>query len=193
MLANANSAAAIDSIAVPDAPWGEVFDKLLQMRGYQPDRVVLAPPLFRPVEATRHTPGIGSLSFEAEQPLDGARLKAALSTIDERYGEALWRIKGVLAIAGMRSRLVLQGVQGLMQVTPSTPWRMFEPQRSRLVLIGRDLDRDWLLAVSHVATVGDKHTEHGDHQNYQSNCCHFKLQLLKHVVPKTPHAFKTSR
>lgn len=146
-IATANSVAAVDVIAVPDAPWGEVFDKLLEMRGYQFDRVVLAPqPVFRAIAAARHTAGVGSVGFEAEQPLDGVKLKAALAAIDARYGEALWRIKGVLAVAGMRSRLVLQGVQGLMQATPSTPWRMFEPQRTRLVLIGRDLDRDWLLA-----------------------------------------------
>lgn len=145
-ISNANSVAAIDSIAVPDAPWGEVFDKLLEMRGYQSDRVVFTPqPVFRPLGA-KHTPGVGSIGFEAEQPLDGLKFKAALAAIDERYGESLWRIKGVLAIAGMRSRIVVQGVQGLIQATPSTIWRMFEPQRSRLVLIGHDLDRDWLLA-----------------------------------------------
>ncbi|WP_295683234.1 GTP-binding protein [uncultured Nevskia sp.] len=146
-ISNANSVAAIDSIAVPDAPWGEVFDKLLEMRGYQSDRVVFTPqPVFRPMGSARHTPGVGSISFQAEQPLDGLKFKTALAAIDERYGESLWRIKGVLAIAGMRSRIVVQGVQGLIQATPSTIWRMFEPQRSRLVLIGRDLDRDWLLA-----------------------------------------------
>jgi len=146
-IANGNSVAAIDSMSVPDAPWGEVFDKLLEMRGYQSDRVVFTPqPVFRPMGAVKHTPGVGSISFEAEQPLDGLKFKAALAAINERYGESLWRIKGVLAIAGMRSRIVVQGVQGLIQATPSTIWRMFEPQRSRLVLIGRDLDRDWLLA-----------------------------------------------
>jgi hypothetical protein len=37
-------------------------------------------------------------------------------------------------------------VQGLIQANPSTVWRMFEPKRSQLVLIGRQLDRDWVLA-----------------------------------------------
>ncbi|WP_273454075.1 CobW family GTP-binding protein [Nevskia ramosa] len=155
-IAAANSVAAVDSISVPDAPWGEVFDKLLEMRGYQFDRVVFTPqPMFRPLAAAKHTPGVGSISFEAEQPLDGLKLNAALAAINERYGEALWRIKGVLAIAGMRSRIVVQGVQGLIQATPSTIWRMFEPQRSRLVLIGRDLDRDWLLAQLGSCVIAD--------------------------------------
>jgi len=121
-----------------------MFDKLLQLRGYQFDRVVFAPAL-TDGNRVEHSRGAGSVLFAAESPLDGARLKAALAAIDQRYGERLWRIKGVLAIHGLRSRIILQGVQGLLQTHPSTPWRMFEPQRTQLVLIGRDLDRDWLL------------------------------------------------
>jgi G3E family GTPase len=140
----ANTAAAVTALDVNRADWDEMFEKLLELRGYQFDRVVFAPQ----AEDTRngaHTRGVGSISFAAEVPLDGAQLNRALSMINERYGEALWRIKGVLAIDGMRNRIVVQGVQGLIQANPSTVWRLFEPKRSRLVLIGRDLDRDWVL------------------------------------------------
>ena len=93
-----------------------------------------------------HTPGVGTVTFEADAPLDGTRLNAALSAITTRYGDTLWRLKGVLAIDGMRARVVLQGVQGLIQANPATVWRPYEPRRSQLVLIGRDLDRAWILA-----------------------------------------------
>lgn len=141
----ANSVAAVEALDVNRAEWGEVFEKMLEMRGYQFDRVVFAPQAADPHTGAAHTRGVGSVAFAAEQPLDGMALNRALAAIHERYGEALWRIKGVLAIAGMRNRIIVQGVQGLIQANPSTVWRMFEPQRSQLVLIGRDLDRQWIL------------------------------------------------
>ncbi len=140
----AQAVAEIVPIDLLNAPWGEMFDALLALRGYQFDRVVWAPKLGAD-NRVEHTRGVGSVLFTADSPLDGARLNAALAAIDARYGERMWRIKGVLAVHGVRSRLIVQGVQGLFQTHPSTPWRLFEPQRSRLVLIGCDLDRDWLL------------------------------------------------
>ena len=139
-VAAANSVAAITALDVTRAPWDEVFEKLLELRGYQFDRVVFTPLDAQVGAGGEHTPGVGTVSFCSEQPLDGQRLNLALAAINERYGESLWRMKGVLAIEGMRARIVLQGVQGLMQATPSTVWRMFEPRRTRLVLIGRGLD-----------------------------------------------------
>ena len=143
-VAQANTVAAVTALDVTRAPWDEVFEKLLELRGYQFDRVVFSP---EGVDSSgaQHTPAVSSISFQAEQALDGMKLNQALAAINERYGEALWRIKGVLAIEGMRNRIIVQGVQGLIQANPSTVWRMFEPKRSRLVLIGRELDRDWVL------------------------------------------------
>ena len=144
-VSEANTVAAVTAIDVTRAPWDEVFEKLLELRGYQFDRVVFAPAGVNSSGAA-HTPGVGSISFTAEQPLDGVLLNKALAAINERYGESLWRLKGVLAIEGMRNRIIVQGVQGLIQANPSTVWRMFEPKMSRLVLIGRELDREWVLA-----------------------------------------------
>jgi G3E family GTPase len=144
-VSEANTAAAVTAIDVTRAAWDEVFEKLLELRGYQFDRVVFTPA--GPASSgADHTPGVVSVSFQAEAALDGVKLNQALAAINERYGESLWRLKGVLAIEGMRNRIVVQGVQGLIQANPSTVWRLFEPKRSRLVLIGRDLDRDWVLS-----------------------------------------------
>jgi G3E family GTPase len=140
----ANTVAAVTALDVTHAPWDAVFEKLLELRGYQFDRVVFAP-VAGDSEGGVHTQGVGSITFMSETPLDGVQLNRALAAINERYGEQLWRIKGVLAIDGMRNRIIVQGVQGLIQANPSTVWRLFEPKRSRLVLIGRALDRAWVL------------------------------------------------
>ena len=145
-LGEANTVAAINALDITRANWDEVFEKLLELRGYQFDRVVFAPAGVAS-SGGAHTPGVSSVSFQSEQALDGVRLNQALAAINERYGEALWRIKGVLAIEGMRNRVIVQGVQGLIQANPSTVWRLFEPKRTRLVLIGRELDAAWVLAT----------------------------------------------
>jgi G3E family GTPase len=146
----ANAVAEVTPIDLLHAHWDELFEGLLDLRGYQFDRVALAP-----ARHHGHLAEVGTVVFEAEAPLDGVRLNRALAAINERYGESLWRLKGVLAIAGMRARMVVQGVQGLIQANPSTLWRMFEPKRSRLVLIGRALDREWILGELDRARADD--------------------------------------
>ena len=132
--------AKVTALNLPAAPWGEIFDSILDLRGYQFDRVV-----FTAMDGPRHTEQVNAISFEAEGWLDGMAFNRALAAVNERYGEDLWRIKGVLAIEGMRNRIVVQGVQGLIQANATTVWRAFEPRSSRLVLIGRALDREWIL------------------------------------------------
>jgi G3E family GTPase len=148
----ANTVAAVTALDVNRAAWDEVFEKLLELRGYQFDRVVFSPQGSH-AQGGAHTRGVGSISFASETPLDGVQLNRALAAINERYGEQLWRIKGVLAIEGMRNRIVVQGVQGLIQANPSTVWRLFEPKRSRLVLIGRALEREWVLQQLHACAL----------------------------------------
>lgn len=139
-----NAQADIAALDVLRAAWGLVFEQLLDVRGYQFDRVLFAPAAATQITA-RHSAGIVSVSFESAGLLDGPALNAALASIKAQYGERLWRLKGVLAIAGMRTRVVVQGVQGLIQVNPAGVWRPFEPRLSRLVLIGRGLDAETIL------------------------------------------------
>lgn len=148
----ANASAAVAAVDLVRAGWDELFEGLLELRGYQFDRIAAVP---APTHAD-HPGAVGTVLFEAGAPLDGVRLNRALAAINARYGESLWRLKGVLAIEGMRARVVVQGVQGLIQANPSTLWRMFEPKRSRLVLIGRALDRAWILGQLRAARTAEE-------------------------------------
>lgn len=89
-----------------------------------------------------HLSDVVSVAWQAEGELDAARIEMVLGALRARYPDALWRIKGILAVAGARRKLIVQGVQGLVEVNPSTLWRPHERKRSTLVLIGRKLDRD---------------------------------------------------
>lgn len=146
-LALLNAGAAVDCLDVARAPWDEMFDKLLELRGYQFDRLQLGvlTPAGAGAPAEGHTADVVSVAFQAQDDLDGVRLNAVFAALRQRYGERLWRIKGVLALQGMRQRVVIQGVQHLLQVNPGTLWRPFERRGSKLVLIGRALEREWIL------------------------------------------------
>lgn len=92
-----------------------------------------------------HLSDVVSLAWQAEGELDAARVEMVLEALRTRYPDALWRIKGILAVAGARRKLIVQGVQGLVEVNPSTLWRPHERKKNTLVLIGYKLDRDAIL------------------------------------------------
>ncbi len=56
-------------------------------------------------------------------------------------GTDILRSKGILAFANEERRFVLQGVRMLLDGDLQAPWRPGQARVSRLVLIGRNLDR----------------------------------------------------
>lgn len=89
----------------------------------------------------RHTSDIVSHVFRSTAPLDLARLNAFIDAAIGRFGARLWRCKGIVYAVGHRQRLIVQGVQGLIQISAGTLWRPVEPRHTTLVFIGRQLDR----------------------------------------------------
>ena len=97
---------------------------------------------FRRVPAEpRHGDRIGSFAFRATRPFDLARLDDFLSTVVDLYGQDVLRCKGVIDVAGREHRVILQGVQTLIDVAWGEPWTASEARTSALVFIGRDLPR----------------------------------------------------
>lgn len=99
----------------------------------------------RPPGFERHTEDVTSCVFASDQPIDLELLNEFLDAAIARYGERLWRCKGIVYAAHQRPRLVVQGVQGLIQISGGTVWRAFEQRRTTLVFIGQRLERDWIL------------------------------------------------
>lgn len=95
----------------------------------------------RPVGPGRHTRDVTASVFTTDVPLDLDRLNEALDGLVARHGARLWRCKGIVHARHQRCRLVVQGVQGLVQISGGTMWRPFEPRRTVLVFIGQGLGR----------------------------------------------------
>ncbi len=91
-----------------------------------------------------HDPSIESLSLTAEKPLDPVKFESWIGELRANKGQDLLRYKGILDMAGSDARLAIQGVHMMMEGSNLSPWKAGEKRKSRLVFIGRNLDKDAL-------------------------------------------------
>ncbi|HEY3822283.1 MAG TPA: GTP-binding protein [Polyangiaceae bacterium] len=87
-----------------------------------------------------HDESVTSVGIHAKGALDEKRLNTWLSTLLREQGADIFRMKGILDIAGQEQRFVFQGVHMLFDGRPDRPWGN-EPRANDLVFIGRRLDR----------------------------------------------------
>jgi G3E family GTPase len=93
------------------------------------------------VDQGRHSHGIDSVSLRVDVPLERTRFLSWLQQLVVEQGADLLRTKGIVDLAGSDRRFVFQGVHMTMDTDFDRPWRADEPRDSRLVFIGRNLDR----------------------------------------------------
>jgi G3E family GTPase len=101
-----------------------------------------------------HDPSVESVSLTFSAPFDKWHLDAWLAQLLNASGEDLFRLKGILAIANDERRYILQGVHRVLDLRPADAWPHGGLRISKLVFIGRNLDRDtlksgldWCLAI----------------------------------------------
>lgn len=90
--------------------------------------------------------GITSVSLTCAQPLDADRLEEWLQDLLARHGTDILRTKGILSVAGEERKLALQAVNMMLEGDFIGTWGR-EQRISRLVFIGRNLDRGKLLTA----------------------------------------------
>jgi G3E family GTPase len=86
-----------------------------------------------------HDDDVKSFVFRSRRPFHGARFGQFMNAIVRSHGAALLRYKGVLHMAGLDRKVILQGVHQLMSHDAGAPWDPGDPRESRLVFIGLDL------------------------------------------------------
>jgi G3E family GTPase len=105
-------------------------------------RLAEAPaPRYVPTTAPRHV--YESVSLSLEQELDGERFADFVESELAQFAGRIFRIKGILAVAGLEARMIVQGVTDSVEITFGEAWGE-APRRSRLVVIGFALDREAL-------------------------------------------------
>jgi G3E family GTPase len=88
-----------------------------------------------------HDLAVGSIGLTDARPLDPNKVNDWLSYLLQSRGADILRMKGVLNLKGENRRYVFHGVHMVFDGQLERPWSADAPRRSRLVFIGRNLDR----------------------------------------------------
>jgi G3E family GTPase len=118
------------------------IERVLGQGGFDLTRILEVEPDFLSGEAEHeHDSDVTSVSFELDRPVDAERFNAWIRGMLAERGQDLLRTKGILDFAGADRRFAFQAVHMLAEGDFIGPWRAGEPRRSKLVFIGRKLNR----------------------------------------------------
>lgn len=117
------------------------IDAVLDVGGFDLSRALELEPGFLDVNATHeHDPTVTSVAIHSEGDVDPDRLNQWLAALLRQRGADIFRMKGVVSVAGSDRRFVFQGVHMLFDGREDRAWGR-QPRASDLVFIGRNLDR----------------------------------------------------
>ena len=95
---------------------------------------------------SRHDSAIRSISLTSPFPMNADKLLKWLQDLTQEQGQNILRLKGIFDMKGDPQRFVVQGVHMQIEGDRQRPWKPGETRWSRLVFIGRHLDRPTLEA-----------------------------------------------
>jgi G3E family GTPase len=120
------------------------IDKLLGLNAFDLNRVLAAVPDFLEEDSHTHNEHLTSISLSTANPLDRDKFNAWIAHILQTQGANLLRSKGILAYKNESRRFAFQAVHMIADGDYVAPWKEGEPRTSRMVFIGRDLNRPQL-------------------------------------------------
>jgi G3E family GTPase len=120
------------------------IDQLLGLAAFDLQRVLDSVPDFLEEDSHTHNEHLTSISLSTPQPLSPEKFNAWISHILQTQGQNILRTKGILSYQNEDRRFAFQAVHMIADGDFVAPWKLAEPRTSRLVLIGRDLNRPQL-------------------------------------------------
>jgi len=120
------------------------MDTILGVNAFDLNRALEVDPDFLDEDAHEHDDTVGSIALVEAGELDGEKLNAWLSELLQTRGPDIFRMKGILNMAGEDQRFVFQGVHMLFDGRADRPWKANETRKNELVFIGRNLDETQL-------------------------------------------------
>lgn len=116
------------------------MESILGVSAFDLDRALEIDPEFLGEDAHEHDETVGSVALTESGEIDGERLNGWLGNLLQTKGPDIFRMKGILNIAGEDQRFVFQGVHMLFDGRADRPWKASETRKNELVFIGRNLD-----------------------------------------------------
>ena len=118
--------------------------ELLDQGAFDLNRVLAHTPDFLTDDEHEHNDDIASMSFEVKTPIDPEKFNAWIGGLLAQQGQDLLRTKGILSYKGDNRRFAFQAVHMIADGDFIGPWKDGDPRVSRLVFIGRNLNRPQL-------------------------------------------------
>jgi G3E family GTPase len=116
------------------------LDRILGVGAFAPPPTIAVDPNFLEDDDHQHDSSVDSVSAVFHNPFDKNRLGDYLDALLRARGDDIFRVKGIVAMAGENRRYIVQGVHRLLEVRPADPWGATKPS-SKIVFIGRNLDQ----------------------------------------------------
>jgi G3E family GTPase len=121
-------------------PISDVLDR----GAFDLQRVLERVPEFLTDDTHSHDDDVRSVSFEVERPIDAEKFNAWIGVILAERGQDLLRTKGILYYANETRRFAFQAVHMIADGGFISDIREGDPRRSRIVFIGRNINRPLL-------------------------------------------------
>jgi len=92
----------------------------------------------------QHDDRVSSVGVDIAGEVEKEKLNKWIGWLLQEKGVDLFRSKGILAVRGMQNRFVYQAIHMLFKNSEGKPWKEGEERRSKMVFIGKNLNRDEL-------------------------------------------------
>jgi G3E family GTPase len=127
---------------IHQATRGDVpIDKLLGLAAFDLQRVLQSVPDFLEEDSHTHNEHLTSISLSVTAPLDARKFNTWIGHILQTEGQNILRTKGILSYKNEDRRFAFQAVHMIADGDFVAPWKPDEKRTSRIVFIGRDLNR----------------------------------------------------
>ena len=117
---------------------------ILNQGAFDLNRVLAHSPDFLTDDEHEHNDDVASMSFEVSKPIDPEKFNAWIGELLATKGQDLLRTKGILSYANDDRRFAFQAVHMIADGDFIGPWKDGDSRRSRIVFIGRNLNRPLL-------------------------------------------------
>ncbi|GAN68760.1 CobW family GTP-binding protein [Acetobacter orleanensis] len=117
---------------------------VMDVGGFDLQRTLSTVPDFLENTHHHHEEDVNSISLTIKTPLDAGRFQMWISALLQEKGADILRTKGILNFEGQPDRFAFQAVHMMADGNSIGPWREGEAKESRLVFIGRNLNRPQL-------------------------------------------------
>lgn len=120
------------------------MDAVLGVQAFDLDRALEIDPELLGEDVHEHDESVYSFAIVESGEVNLEKLNSWLTELLQTQGVNIFRMKGILNVAGEDNRFVFQGVHMIFEGRSDRPWQASETRKNELVFIGRNLNAEQL-------------------------------------------------